>query len=678
MTPFAHLFRPLDFGFTRLANRLLMGSMHTRLETLDRPSERLARFYAERAKGGVALIVTGGFSPNAEGLMEPGGPIFNTVDQLAEHRRITRAVHTHAGKIALQILHAGRYARISAAVGPSSIASPINSRAPRRMTEADIQRTIEDYALTASLAREAGYDGVEIMGSEGYLINEFTAPRCNDRDDDWGGSLDNRLRFPTEVMRRVRQRTGDDFLVIFRVSSIDLVEGGLTGEEIAVLARAVEAAGANIINQGIGWHEARVPTIAQRVPRAAWSFAARLLKAAVQIPVVASNRLNTPELADAILARGDADLVSMARPMLADPEFANKARHGHSEKINVCIACNQACLDLIFSGRAATCLVNPKAGRELDFDLPPPTQRRRVGVVGAGPAGLACAVTAAERGHHVTLFEAELRIGGQLNLARNVPGKEEFDETLRYFAARISELGIDLRLLSRPDVASLAAFDDIVVATGVSPRIPDIPGIEHGKCLSYVDLFTGRQLAGERVAIIGAGGIGFDVAEYLSAPASGMATADGHFRAEWGVDAKIMRPGGLVEPAAPPPGRQIVMLQRKSGRMGRGLGLSTGWALRLTLAKRNVAQLSGVTYSQIDDAGLHIEVDGRQRLIAADTIVICAGQEPARGLYQALKGAGRNAHLIGGAERAAELDAMRAIDQGTRLAYRLGAQDGPQ
>src|SRR5262245_1803070 len=457
MLAFPHLLAPLELGFLTLPNRMLMGSMHTRLETLERPTERLARFYAERARGGVALIVTGGFAPSEEGRLEPGGPLFNHASQIAAHRPITAAVHADGGRIALQILHAGRYAKVATALAPSSIASPINANAPRRMTEADILAAIEAHAVTAALAREAGYDGVEIMGSEGYLINEFTAPRCNDRLDEWGGSLANRLRFATAVTRRVRQRTGGDFLLIFRVSSIDLVEGGLTGEEIGALARGVVAAGANIINQGVGWHEARVPTIGLRVPRAVWSFAARHLKAAVKIPVVASNRINTPELAEAILARGDADLISMARPMLADPEFVDKARRGRRDSINVCIACNQACLDLIFSDRAATCLVNPKAGRELDFDRPPPRHARRVAVVGAGPAGLACAVTAAERGHGVTLFEAAARIGGQLNLARNVPGKEEFDETMGYFRSRIANAGVDLRLNCRPHAGLLAA-----------------------------------------------------------------------------------------------------------------------------------------------------------------------------------------------------------------------------
>jgi 2,4-dienoyl-CoA reductase (NADPH2) len=675
MSSYPLLFSPLDLGFMVLPNRIVMGSMHTRLETLDRPVERISRFYVERAKGGTGLIVTGGFSPNAEGLMEPGGPILDSSEQLGEHRLVTQAVHGAGGRIALQILHAGRYAKIDGAVGPSAIASPINPRAPRPMTEADIWRTIGDYATTAALAREAGYDGVEIMGSEGYLINEFTAPRSNDRTDAWGGSLENRLRLAVEVTRAVRAKVGRDFLIVFRVSSIDLVEGGLMAGEIVAEAKAVQAAGADIINQGIGWHEARVPTIAQKVPRGAWTFAARRLKDSVSVPVIASNRINTPDVAEAILAAGDADLVSMARPMLADPEFANKARAGRAEEINVCIACNQACLDLIFSDRVATCLVNPKAGRELEFDLAPPAARKRIAVVGAGPAGLACAVTAAERGHAVTLYEAAGRIGGQLTLARNVPGKEEFDETLRYYQARMARLGVAIELGVRPDADRLAAggFDEIVVATGVTPRALDIPGIDHPSCATYVEVLEGRREAGHRVAVIGAGGIGFDIAEFLTSPPQKVAATNAHFQAEWGVDATIAGRGGLVPSPQGGGGhggtRQVVMLQRKAGRMGRGLGVSTGWVLRLLLAKRKVAQITGVTYRRIDDAGLHITVEGEERVVPADTIVICAGQEPERALYDALIARGAKAHVIGGAERAAELDAMRAIDQGTRLAY---------
>jgi 2,4-dienoyl-CoA reductase (NADPH2) len=709
MSPYPHLFQPLDLGFMTLPNRIVMGSMHTRLETLDRPLERVARFYVERAKGGAGLIITGGFSPNQEGLMEPGGPIFDVAEQIAEHRCVTDAVHAAGGKIVLQILHAGRYAKVPGAVGPSTIASPINRNAPRPMSEADILRTIADYATTAALAREAGYDGVEIMASEGYLINEFTAPRTNDRSDAWGGSLENRLRLPAEIMRAVRTRVGRDFLVVFRVSSIDLVEGGLTAEEIVAQAKAVETAGADIINQGIGWHEARVPTIAQKVPRAAWAFAARRLKEAVRIPVIASNRINTPDVAETLLARGDADLVSMARPMLADPEFANKAREGRADEINVCIACNQACLDLIFSSRVATCLVNPKAGREVEFDVPPPAAGKRIAVVGAGPAGLACAVTPAERGHAVTLFEAQSRIGGQLNLARNVPGKEEFDATLGYYGRRIERLGIDLQLGLKPGASDLAArgFDAIVVATGVTPRVPDIAGIELGSCVSYVDILEGSHEAGASVVVIGAGGIGFDVAEYLTSAPQDVAAEPAHFRAEWGVEEAIASRGGLapfprlrgegrgegqhkapIEPdpaphpnplpmpeeawgegIRPTPERRVTMLQRKSGRMGRALGVSTGWVLRLLLAKRKVAQVSGVTYRRIDATGVHITVGNEERLIPADTVVVCAGQEPERSLYDELIALGVETHVIGGAERAAELDAMRAIDQGTRLAY---------
>jgi 2,4-dienoyl-CoA reductase (NADPH2) len=667
---FPHLTAPLRVGNLTLPNRAIMGSMHTGFEYLDRHVERTARFYVERARGEAALIVTGGYSPNADGLFGPNGPEVSRSEHIPEHREITSAVHAAGGRIALQILHAGRYAKHKGLVAPSTISSPINPLPPRRMTAADIERTIEDFAVSAALAREAGYDGVEVMASEGYLINEFTAKRTNDRDDDWGGSLENRLRFPVEVMKRVRQRVGADFVIIYRISSIDLVEGGLTADEIVAQAKAVEAAGASILNQGIGWHEARIPTIAQKVPRAAWVFAARRLKQAVSIPVIASNRINTPQVAEDILAAGDADLVSMARPWLADPHFMRKARTGASDQINVCIACNQACLDYIFSSRAASCLVNPVTGRELDFDaMAKPTKKKRVAVVGAGPAGLACATTAAERGHDVTLYEAAPRIGGQLNIARNIPGKEEFDETVRYFGRMIDTRGVALKTATSPAAGDLSKFDEVVVATGVRPRAPDIPGIDDPRCVSYIEVLTGKVTVGRRVAIIGAGGIGFDVAEFLSGPSQAESADIGHFLHEWGVDPGIAVPGALETPAEPKIKRQIVMLQRKAGRMGRTLGLSTGWVLRIALAKRKIAQMAGVTYRRIDADGLHITVGEEDRVLPVDTVVICAGQESERTLADALIAAGTTPHLIGGADVASELDAMRAIDQGVRLAY---------
>ena len=677
---YPHLLSPLKVGRTTLRNRMIMGSMHTRLDMEENGLHKMAVFLAERAKGEIGLIITGGYAPNTAGLIEPGGPILTEHAQARELQRITEAVHQHDGRICLQILHSGRYARQEECLGPSTIRSRINRFAPRAMTSAEIEQTISDYVRCALLAREAGFDGVEIMGSEGYLINEFTVLRTNDRNDEWGGSAENRHRLPVELVARIRAAAGEDFIVIYRISAIDLVEDGATGDEIVSLARRVEVAGADILNTGIGWHEARVPTIAYPIPRGAWRFAAARLKRAVDIPVVASNRINTPELAEEILATGDSDLVSMARPLLADSHFAKKVREGDAGKINVCIACNQACLDRIFSDRSASCLVNPRACRETEFDEGPAAKPRKVAVVGAGAGGLAAAAEASRRGHQVTLFEAADRIGGQLNLARAVPGKAEFDEMLRYFSGRIEDGGVDLRLNASPTTAELGdgGFDAVVIASGVHPRVPEIAGIDHPKVAFYNDLLSGRKRAGQKVVIVGAGGIGFDVAEYLlhSQPGEGP-KARGQdipaFQREWNIDASLTLAGGLTgDPLAPKESsREITMLQRKATRPGLGLGVSTGWILRSSLAKRDVKIVAGVTYERVDDRGLHILVDGIPRLIEADTIVICAGQESNRGLFDELRAAGIEAHAIGGAKEASELDAMRAVEEGVRVAQAL-------
>jgi 2,4-dienoyl-CoA reductase (NADPH2) len=677
---YPNLLSPLKVGRTMLRNRMIMGSMHTRLDMEENGLHKMAVFLAERAKGEVALIITGGYAPNTAGLIEPGGPILTERAQAMELRRITEAVHRQDGKVCLQILHSGRYAKQQECLGPSDVRSRINRFAPRAMTPAEIEQTISDYVRCALLAKEAGFDGVEIMGSEGYLINEFTVLRTNDRSDEWGGSADNRHRLPVELVSRTRAAAGDDFIIIYRISAIDLVEGGATGEEIVSLARKVEAAGADILNTGIGWHEARVPTIAYPVPRGAWRFAAARLKRAVGIPVVASNRINTPDLAEEIIATGDSDLVSMARPMLADPHFARKVREGNAAGINICIACNQACLDLIFSDRSATCLVNPRACRETEFDEGPAAKPRKVAIVGAGAGGLAAAAEASRRGHQVTLFEAADCIGGQLNLARAVPGKAEFDEMLRYFGGRIAAGGVAIRLNASPTAAELgrSGFDAVVVASGVHPRVPEIPGINHSKVVFYNDLLSGKKRAGARVAIIGAGGIGFDVAEYLchSQPGEGP-KARGQdipsFQTEWNIDSSLALEGGLAgDPLAPRKSpREITMLQRKATRPGIGLGVSTGWILRSSLAKRDVKIVAGVTYERIDDRGLHILVDGVPRVIEADTIVVCAGQVSNRGLFDELTAKGMEVHVIGGAKEASELDAMRAVEEGVRIAQAL-------
>ncbi|WP_441249411.1 oxidoreductase [Kitasatospora sp. McL0602] len=670
MSAYPHLLSSLDLGFTTLPNRVIMGSMHVGLEEAENGFERMAEFYATRARGGVGLIVTGGIAPNEAGRPWGGGAMLTTEAAAAEHRVVTDAVHAVGGRIAMQILHFGRYAYHEDLVAPSAVQAPISPFVPNELTDEQVEQTIEDFVRCAELARSAGYDGVEIMGSEGYLINEFIAAQTNHRTDRWGGSYENRMRFPVEIVRRVRERVGADFILIYRLSMLDLVPGGSTLPEVVQLAQAVETAGATIINTGIGWHEARIPTIATSVPRGAYSWVTKKVMGSVGIPLVTSNRINTPELAEQLLAEGRADLVSLARPLLADPEFVAKAGAGAPEAINTCIGCNQACLDHTFSGKITSCLVNPRACHETELVLSPTRRRKRIGVVGAGPAGLACAVTAAERGHAVTLYDGAEEIGGQLNIARQVPGKQEFDETLRYYRHQLASHGVELRLGAMVDAAALAAdgHDEIVVATGVTPRTPDIEGIGHPSVLSYVDVLRDKAEVGPRVAVLGAGGIGFDVAEYLTDPGKSAAQNPAAFFEQWGVDTEHRTPGGLAEPVRPVSPRAVHLLQRKTSKIGAGLGKTTGWIHRTELKHRGVTSIAGVSYDRIDDDGLHVTVDGEARLIPVDTVVLCTGQEPRRGLYDDLAALGLTPHLIGGADVAAELDAKRAIDQGTRLA----------
>ncbi|GAB3174597.1 NADPH-dependent 2,4-dienoyl-CoA reductase [Streptomyces incanus] len=671
MSRYPHLLTPLDLGFTTLPNRVLMGSMHVGLEEAENGFARLAEFYAARARGGVGLIVTGGIAPNDEGRTFEGGAKLTTDEEAERHRVVTEAVHREGGRIALQILHVGRYAYHQDLVAPSPLQAPISPFTPHELTDAGIERTIDDYVRAARLARQAGYDGVEIMGSEGYLINEFIVARTNRRTDRWGGSYENRTRFPLEIVRRVREAVGEDFIVIYRLSMLDLVPGGSTLDEVITLARAVEAAGATIINTGIGWHEARIPTIATSVPRGAYTWVTKRLMGEVSIPLITTNRINTPELAEQLLAEGHADMVSMARPMLADPDFVAKAADGRPEAINTCIGCNQACLDHTFNLQITSCLVNPRACHETELVLSPTRRRKRVAVVGAGPAGLACAVSAAERGHDVTLFDAASEIGGQLNVARKVPGKQEFDETLRYFRTRLAELAVDVRLDTRATADDVSGHDEVVVATGVTPRLPDLPGVDHPSVLGYLDVLRDGAPVGDRVAVLGAGGIGFDVAEFLTDGGDkAHENPETYFR-QWGVDMDHRTPGGLTAPERPASPRAVHLLQRKTSKVGAGLGKTTGWIHRTELRHRGVTMVPGVRYDRIDDAGLHLTVDGESTVLEVDTIVLCTGQEPRRDLYEELVSAGRSVHLIGGADVAAELDAKRAIKQGTEVAAAL-------
>ncbi|WP_312486029.1 NADPH-dependent 2,4-dienoyl-CoA reductase [Stutzerimonas nitrititolerans] len=676
MSAFPHLLAPLDLGFTTLRNRTLMGSMHTGLEEMPNGFERMAAFFAERARGGVGLIVTGGVGPNEEGSVRAGAAKLSTVEEAAEHKVVTQAVHEAGGKICMQILHAGRYAYSPQLVAPSAIQAPINPFTPRELDEEGIEKQIRDFVNCASLAKEAGYDGVEIMGSEGYFINQFLVAHTNHRSDRWGGSYENRMRLPVEIVRRVREAVGAEFIIIYRLSMLDLIEGGSTWDEVVVLAKAIEQAGATLINTGIGWHEARIPTIATKVPRAAFTKVTAKLRGEVKIPLVTTNRINTPEVAEQVLAEGDADMVSMARPFLADPDFVNKAAADRSDTINTCIGCNQACLDHTFSGKLTTCLVNPRACYETELNYIPTQSVKKIAVVGAGPAGLSAATVAAERGHQVTLFDSASEIGGQFNVAKRVPGKEEFYETLRYFNSKLQSSGVDLRLNTRVSAAELQAggYDEVILATGIVPRTPDIPGIEHPKVISYLDAILQRKPVGQRVAVIGAGGIGFDVSEFITHDGESTSLDREAFWKEWGIDLGLEARGGVagVRPAPHAPARQVYLLQRKKSKVGNGLGKTTGWIHRTGLKNKQVQMISAVEYLKVDDEGLHLRIaEGDPQVLPVDTVIVCAGQDPLRELQAELERAGLPVHLVGGADVAAELDAKRAINQGSRLAAQL-------
>ncbi|BCN79518.1 NADPH-dependent 2,4-dienoyl-CoA reductase [Prescottella equi] len=674
-SPFPHLLAPLDLGFTTLRNRVVMGSMHTGLEDRAKNTARLAEFYAERARGGVGLIVTGGYAPNRTGWLLPFGAKLTNRFEARRHRTITRAVHDAGGKIALQILHAGRYSYQPFSVSASSIKAPINPFRPRRLTSRGVRWQIRNFVRCARLARSAGYDGVEIMGGEGYFVNQFLCERTNKRTDEWGGTPQNRRRMAVEIVRRTRAAVGPNFVILFRLSMADLVEGGQSWDEIVALAQEVEAAGATVINTDIGWHESRVPTIVTSVPRAAFVDVTEKLAKHVSIPVVASNRINMPEIAEEILTRGEVQLISMARPMLADPQWVRKAEAGAPDQINTCIACNQACLDHAFVNKHVSCLLNPRAGRETELTLLPTRRKKNLAVVGAGPAGSSAALNLAQRGHAVTLFEARDEIGGQFGIAQKIPGKEEFAETIRYFRRQLDLAGVDVRLGTRVDAVDLidAGYDEVVIATGVTPRVPAIPGIDHPKVLSYAEAVRDGRPVGRSVAVIGAGGIGVDVSEFLTHAHS--PTLDvAEWKREWGVTDPESAPGALTVPQPSPSPREVFLLQRKPGRIGAGLAKTTGWVHRAALKAKGVQELSGVNYERIDDAGLHITFGEKRenpRTLEVDTVVVCAGQESVRDLVDELTVAGVTTHVIGGADVAAELDAKRAIEQGTRLAARI-------
>ena len=674
-SPYPYLLAPLDLGWVRLRNRVLMGSMHTGLEDRERDYPRLAAYFAARARGGAGLIVTGGIAPNRAGWLTPFGGKLSSRGELPRHRLVTEAVHGQGGHICMQILHAGRYGHQPLLVAPSAIKAPITRFKPWALSGRGVRRQIAAFARAAALAREAGYDGVELMGSEGYLINQFIAPRTNRRSDEWGGSYANRIRFALTTMRQCRAAAGADFIIIFRLSMLDLVEGGSSWGEVVELAQGIEAAGATFINTGIGWHEARVPTIATMVPRAAFTWVTERLRPHVRLPLITTNRINDPAVAEAVLARGGATMVSMARPFLADEEFVNKAATGRADEINTCIACNQACLDHVFENKTASCLVNPRALRETELRYARVATPRRIAVVGAGPAGLSCAAVAAERGHRVTLIERATEIGGQFNMAKRVPGKEEFHTTLRYFRRRLELLGVEIKLRTEATPESLAGrFDEVVLATGVHPRRPPLAGLDHPKVLSYVDVLLRGAPVGRSVAIIGAGGIGFDVAEFLSHDEGHAASLDIEtFAREWGIDLTLAARGGLLSTHGQPASarREIWLLQRKASKLGEGLGKSTGWIHRTELRRRGVRMVPGASYERVDDAGLHLTIDTAPRVLGVDNVVVCAGQEPARELLAPLAALGVTAHLIGGADVATELDAKRAIAQGAELAARL-------